>query len=58
MNILEELTELRRQDVARAEKVRDFAAAFSGPGLHVISELKKASPSKGLTEYPSYVVDL
>ena len=48
MNILEELTELRRQDVARAEKVRDFAAAFSGPGLHVISELKKASPSKGL----------
>lgn len=48
MNILEELTELRRQDVARAEKVRDFAAAFSGPGLHVISELKKASPSKEL----------
>ena len=48
MNILEEPTELRRQDVARAEKVRDFAAAFSGPGLHVISELKKASPSKGL----------
>ena len=48
MNILKELTELRRQDVARAEKVRDFAAAFSGPGLHVISELKKASPSKGL----------
>ena len=48
MNILEELTELRRQDVARAEKVRDFAAAFSGTGLHVISELKKASPSKGL----------
>ena len=48
MNILEELTELHRQDVARAEKVRDFAAAFSGPGLHVISELKKASPSKGL----------
>lgn len=48
MNILEELTELRRQDVARAEKVRDLAAAFSGPGLHVISELKKASPSKGL----------
>ena len=48
MNILEELTDLRSQFFARAEKVRDFAAAFSGPGLHVISELKKASPSKGL----------
>ena len=48
MNMLKGRTELRRQDVARAEKVRDFAAAFSGPGLHVISELKKASPSKGL----------
>ena len=24
-----------------------FAAAFAGPGIHVIAELKKASPSKG-----------
>ena len=24
-----------------------FAAAFRGPGIHVIAELKKASPSKG-----------
>lgn len=27
---------------------RDFAAAFSGPGLHVIAELKRASPSEGM----------
>lgn len=26
---------------------RDFAAAISGPGLHVIAEMKKASPSRG-----------
>ena len=26
---------------------RGFAAAFAGPGIHVIAELKKASPSKG-----------
>lgn len=27
---------------------RDFAAVFRTPGLHVIAELKKASPSKGV----------
>lgn len=48
MNVLDELTALRAADVARAARVRDFAAAFRGPGLHVIAELKKASPSKGL----------
>ena len=35
-------------DVERAAKIRDFAAAFRGEGIHVIAELKKASPSKGL----------
>ena len=33
---------------ANAPKRAPFAAAFRTPGLHVIAELKKASPSKGL----------
>ena len=48
MDILEELSALRREDVEMAAKARDFAAAFRGDGIHVIAELKKASPSKGL----------
>ena len=48
MNVLEELCALRRADVERSAKIRDFAAAFRGDGVHVIAELKKASPSKGL----------
>ena len=64
MDILEELCAARRADaeerakalpysalLARAEAAppaRDFAAAFRGDGIHVISELKKASPSEGL----------
>ncbi len=47
-NILETLTDRRRQDSENAAKPRDFAAAFLKPGLNVIAELKKASPSKGL----------
>ncbi len=48
MDILEELTSLRRQDIESASKPRDFAAAFKGEGLRVIAELKKASPSEGM----------
>lgn len=48
MDILEEISAMRRADTANAAKVRDFAAAFRGDGIHVIAELKKASPSKGL----------
>ena len=33
---------------ADAPERPDFVEAFRGPGIHVIAELKKASPSKGL----------
>lgn len=48
MDILEELSAMRREDVRKASAVRDFASAFRGGGVNVIAELKKASPSKGL----------
>ncbi len=63
-DILEELSARRRDDAQLRERSEsfaalseraaamppppDFAAAFAGPGLHVIAELKKASPSEGL----------
>ena len=64
MDILEELSARRRADAEAAARTvpyaallkriealsapRDVRAAFAGPGLHVIAELKKASPSEGL----------
>lgn len=58
MNILNELTEARRQDVAETAKIRDFAAAFRGDGFNVIAELKKASPSEGLIRADFVPADL
>ena len=73
-DILVELSAARRKDAedlarnesfaALKERVRelpppaDFCAAFSGPGLHVIAELKKASPSEGLIRADFEPVDL
>jgi indole-3-glycerol phosphate synthase len=36
-----------KQTAARAASPRDVMAAFSGPGVCVIAEVKRASPSKG-----------
>ena len=62
-DILHEIVEKNRPLLAERKRLRPmaeleaaekdlppapgFAAAFAGPGIHVIAELKKASPSKG-----------
>lgn len=48
MDILEELSSRRRQDLSVLAAPRDFKAAFEGNGLHVIAEVKRASPSEGM----------
>ena len=64
MDILKELSDIRRADAEEREESvsmsemmrraedspppRDFAAAFRGDGVHVIAELKRASPSEGM----------
>jgi len=63
-DILLELSALRRQDARErvavesffelqnwavfAPAVRDFESVFAGEGMHVIAELKRASPSEGM----------
>ncbi len=63
-DILEELSARRRADAEEAARTipydellrqigrmaapRDFRAAFQGEGVHVLAELKKASPSEGI----------
>jgi len=37
-----------RDRLAQAQPVRDFAAALAAPGIRVIAEIKRASPSAGL----------
>jgi len=62
MNILERIIERKREEVRRRKAARpdivrqtaalsptrDFAAALSLPGMSVISEIKRRSPSKGV----------
>ncbi|MFA7230854.1 MAG: indole-3-glycerol phosphate synthase TrpC [Victivallaceae bacterium] len=77
MNILEQIIDHNRTALAERKKVlplekireqkenfrhgKDFAAALRKPGLNIIAELKKASPSKGLIrenfDYENICVD-
>ncbi len=41
-------TEIRLLAESRTESAKDFKAAITRPGINIISEVKKASPSKGL----------
>ena len=48
-DILEELSAARRKDAEeRRNSRRSFAGALRGPGVNVIAELKRASPSEGM----------
>ncbi len=51
------LAEVRRRAEAQA-RPRDFAGALAGPGIALIAEVKKASPSKGLLRADFEPVDL
>jgi indole-3-glycerol phosphate synthase len=43
--------EIGRAEAARAPPPRDFAAALHAPGVSLIAEVKRASPSKGLLRH-------
>jgi len=44
--------------VAAATPLRDFSAALTGPGIHVLAELKPASPSRGVIRDPFHPAEL
>lgn len=62
--ILDKITATRRERLSEEKRIRslrsledqaiaqqpplDFTAAFQGPGIHIIAEVKKASPSRGI----------
>jgi indole-3-glycerol phosphate synthase len=72
--VLDRILEARRAEVEHRKKVlpltalkygvkaatplRDFSAALSGAGLHIIAELKPASPSAGVLRDPFEPVEL
>src|SRR5215472_2218314 len=72
--VLDRILEARRAEVEHRKKVlpltalkygvkaatplRDFSAALSGAGLHIITELKPASPSAGVLRDPFDPVEL
>jgi indole-3-glycerol phosphate synthase len=45
--ILDEILAHKREEVARRKETRDFAAALRQPGVSVIAEFKRRSPSGG-----------